>query len=80
MRAAIEGVRRQGAGRVVVAVPVGAQDRVAALRLDADEVVCPATPTAFFAIGEFYEDFSQVSDDEVRKLLADTHQLSDSNP
>jgi predicted phosphoribosyltransferase len=70
MRAAIGSARKQGAATVVVGVPVGAASSVAALRTLADEVVCPATPPFFRAVGLAYLDFSEVSDDDVRSLLA----------
>jgi predicted phosphoribosyltransferase len=69
MRAAIAYVRGAGAARVVVAVPVGASEICEELRRDADEVVCQKTPESFFAVGQFYEDFSPTSDEEVRRLL-----------
>lgn len=68
--AACEVVRAQGAARVVLAVPVAPPDAVAWLRTEADEVVCLSTPRAFRAVGEWYEDFSQTSDEEVVALLA----------
>jgi putative phosphoribosyl transferase len=68
--AAIEVLRRQGAGRVVLAVPVAPADTVAELRGVADDVVALVTPSAFLAIGFWYDDFTQVSDSEVRRLLA----------
>jgi predicted phosphoribosyltransferase len=71
MRAAIASARRQGAARVVVGVPVGAASSVAALRTVADQVVCPATPPFFRAVGLAYLDFSEVSDSDVRTLLAE---------
>jgi predicted phosphoribosyltransferase len=55
---------------VIVGVPVGAASSVAALRTVADQVVCPATPPFFRAVGLAYLDFSEVSDDDVRSLLA----------
>lgn len=70
MRVAIEAVARQTPKRVVVAVPVGARatcDELAALSV---EVVCPLTPSAFYAVGEWYDDFSPPTDEEIRKLLA----------
>ena len=70
MRAAIASARKQGAASAVVAVPVGAVSSVAALRAVADEVVCPATPVLFRAVGLAYLDFSEVSDADVRALLA----------
>lgn len=69
-RAALRVLRARGAARLVLAVPVGAPDTVARLRRDADEVVCLSEPRDFFAIGEHYEDFRPVEDDEVAALLA----------
>jgi putative phosphoribosyl transferase len=68
-RAACEVVRRFGPRRIVVAVPVAPPDTVAALREPSDEVICVATPEPFFAVGQWYDDFNQVSDNEVRTLL-----------
>jgi len=68
-RAACQVARAQGATRVVLAVPVAPSQSVAALRRDADEVVCLETPERFFAIGQFYDDFTQISDEEVVELL-----------
>lgn len=73
MRAAAASAKRMGASRVVLAAPVGAPDSVAELWKHADQVVCPFMPPGFAAIGEFYEDFTQVEDDEVRRLL-DLHE------
>ena len=70
MRAAVLAVRRLSPSRVVVAVPVGARDTCAALRRIADEVICPFTPEPFRAVGLWYEDFSETSDEEVRELLS----------
>ncbi len=69
-RAAIEVMRRRSAARVVLAVPVGPPDAVEALGTVADEVVCVDTTTRFFGLSEWYEDFDQVSDEEVARLLA----------
>ena len=69
MRAAIGAVRRLNPTRVIVAVPVGAPETCGELRHVADEVVCARTPAPFSAIGVWYEDFSQTTDDEVRRLL-----------
>jgi putative phosphoribosyl transferase len=68
-RAAIEALRRGGARRVILAVPVAPDDSVAAMRDVADEVVVVDTPPWFFSIGGFYEDFAQTSDEEVISLL-----------
>ena len=70
MKAAVQAVRAQGPARVVVAVPVGAAQTCGDLAGLADEVVCPLMPRDFSAVGEWYEDFSPTSDDEVRELLS----------
>lgn len=69
MRAAIAALRAQQPQEVVVAVPVAAEETVDVLSREADDVVCLATPSPFWAIGQWYRDFNQVSDDEVRRLL-----------
>lgn len=69
MRAALRAVRRQGPGRLVAAVPVGPPDACAALREEADEVVCLLTPADFDAVGRWYDDFRQVEDEEGVRLL-----------
>jgi putative phosphoribosyl transferase len=68
-RAAIEVVRRLGARRVVVAVPVAPRETLEELRAVADEVVALETPDQFFGIGQFYLDFAQTSDEVVQALL-----------
>lgn len=68
-RAACQVARAQGARRVVLAVPVAPPSTCQALAADADEVICLETPEHFLAIGEWYQDFSQTSDDEVIGLL-----------
>jgi len=67
--AAIRVIRRLGARRIVLAVPVAPAETVERLRDIADEVVCGLTPRRFLAVGQWYDDFRQVSDDEVRVLL-----------
>lgn len=67
--AAIRSLGTHHPTRIVLAVPVGAPDSVAILRAIADEVVCPLTPPFFRAVGEYYEDFSPTSDEEVRAIL-----------
>jgi putative phosphoribosyl transferase len=69
MRAAARAVRGREPARLIIAVPVGAREAVAALAEDADRVVCPAQPEPFIAIGLHYEDFGQVEDEEVLALL-----------
>ena len=68
-RAALRGLRTRRPGRLVVAAPVGAPDSVAGLESCADQVVCLLQPTGFHAVGAWYDDFRQTSDDEVCDLL-----------
>ncbi|MBE3012173.1 phosphoribosyltransferase [Microbispora sp. NEAU-D428] len=68
-RAACQVARAHGASRVVLAVPVGAPETIASLRRDADEVVCLDTPDHFYAIGAWYDDFTQASDEDVVECL-----------
>jgi predicted phosphoribosyltransferase len=68
-RAALRRVRREDPSRLVLAVPVGAPDTVAALQAEADEVVCPLQPAALGAVGAYYDDFSATTDKEVLRLL-----------
>lgn len=67
---AADWARRQGAKRVVLAVPVASHSAVALLKKHADEVVSVDTPAMFMAVGQFYENFGQTTDDEVQELLA----------
>jgi len=67
--AAIAAVRRQGAAQIVVAIPVAPATACSAIRMEADEVISVAEPETFLAISQWYEDFSQTSDDEVCALL-----------
>lgn len=69
MRAAVLAIRQQKPASIVVAVPVGAEETCAMLRADADEVVCAATPRPFRAVGLWYQNFPQSTDDEVHELL-----------
>jgi putative phosphoribosyl transferase len=68
--AAVRALRRRGAARIVVAVPVGSPEAVAMLGEEADGVVCRATPPELLGVGSWYEDFHPVSDEEVLALLA----------
>lgn len=70
MRAAVLALRQRAPARLVVAVPVAPPSSCTALREQADDVVCARTPEPFAAVGQWYEDFSQTSDEEVRELLA----------
>jgi putative phosphoribosyl transferase len=69
MRVAVRAVAAAGASPVVVAVPVAPPQACEALRAVADEVVCLRTPSSFVAVGAWYDDFSETSDDEVREAL-----------
>ncbi|HHH48449.1 MAG TPA: phosphoribosyltransferase [Gammaproteobacteria bacterium] len=69
MHAAIDAVRAQQPACIVVAVPVAPPDTVRTLEALVDEVVCPLQPQSFMAIGQWYQDFTQTSDDEVITLL-----------
>lgn len=69
MRAAIAALRKQAPKRIVVAVPVGAAETCEDFRDEADEVVCAHTPEPFQAVGFWYGDFSQTSNEEVHELL-----------
>jgi putative phosphoribosyl transferase len=70
MLAAVLALRQQQPASIVVAVPVAAKQTCEELRTVADEVVCAVTPDPFYAVGLWYEDFSQTTDEEVRELLA----------
>jgi predicted phosphoribosyltransferase len=69
MRAAVAALRRRGPARVVVAVPVGAPETCAEFAEEADEAVCAREPEPFLAVGAWYADFAQTTDEEVRELL-----------
>lgn len=69
MRAAVLALRRHDAAEVVVGVPVAALTTCAALGDEVDDIVCVRTPRTFGAVGSWYEDFSQTTDDEVGELL-----------
>jgi predicted phosphoribosyltransferase len=70
MLAAIRALRAQKPARIVVAVPTGAPETCQQLKAEADDVICAITPEPFHAVGLWYENFSQTTDDEVRDLLA----------
>jgi predicted phosphoribosyltransferase len=70
MLAAVKALRLQQPSRIVVAVPTAAAETCEQMRTEADEVVCATTPRPFRGVGQWYLDFSQTSDDEVRELLA----------
>ncbi|CAA9581414.1 MAG: Phosphoribosyl transferase domain protein [uncultured Thermomicrobiales bacterium] len=72
MRAAARAARDQGPARLVVAVPVAPREECEGFRGEVDEIVCLLTPEPFYAVGAWYEDFAETTDDEVRDLLART--------
>ena len=69
MRAAVKALRQSAAAKIVVAVPVGPPDTCHELEEQADETICLSMPEFFQAVGQYYEDFSQISDEDVRELL-----------
>jgi putative phosphoribosyl transferase len=69
LRAGLAALRQRRLARLVIAVPVAPPDTVERLRGEADDIVCLATPEPFFAVGQWYRDFSQTTDAEVRELL-----------
>ncbi len=69
MKAAVLALRQQNPNRIVVAVPVASAETCDELRSEAEEVVCLSTPEPFYAVGQWYQDFSQTTDEEVRNLL-----------
>src|SRR5881396_4413350 len=79
MRAAVKALRQRGVAKIVVAVPVGPPDTCRELEQEADETICLSTPPFFQAVGQYYEDFSQTTDDEVRELLTRAAQLRQSS-
>lgn len=75
MRAAVKALRQKHAKKIVVAVPVGARETCDSFTAEADTVaVCAITPEPFHAVGLWYQDFLQTTDDEVRTLLARAQQ------
>jgi predicted phosphoribosyltransferase len=70
MLAAIKALRQQQAGRIVVAVPIASPETCDQMRQHVDDIVCAVTPEPFYAVGLWYENFSQTSDEEVRDLLS----------
>ena len=70
MRAAVRALRALDPAHIVVAVPVGARETCEEFEEEADEAICAREPEPFHAVGAWYDDFSQTTDDEVRQLLA----------
>jgi putative phosphoribosyl transferase len=75
MRAAVRALRRMNPAAIVVAVPVAPVSTCARLRSEVDEFICLEIPEPFYGVGQFYDDFSQVPDQEVTELLAQAEQL-----
>jgi putative phosphoribosyl transferase len=75
MMAAVHMARNKGAEKVVVAVPVSPPETVAKLRRHADEIICLETPTNFYAIGQFYERFDQLTDEETNSILRKSREV-----
>jgi putative phosphoribosyl transferase len=69
IRAAAQALRQQEPARIVVAVPVSAPETCDEYRMGVDEIICAITPESFFGVGQWYLDFSQTTDEEVRDLL-----------
>ena len=71
MRAAVEAIRQDQPQKIIVAVPVAAAETCKEFESEVDQIICLRTPSGFAAVGRWYEDFSQTTDDEVRELLND---------
>jgi predicted phosphoribosyltransferase len=74
MRAAINGVRAKDPARIVVAVPTAARETCESFESEVDEIICAETPEPFYGVGRWYQDFSQTTDEEVRRFLEQTAQ------
>jgi erythromycin esterase-like protein/predicted phosphoribosyltransferase len=74
MQAAIKALKQQDPARIVVAVPIASRETCEELKAEADDVICAVTPEPFHAVGLWYEDFAQTTDEEVRELLAPRRQ------
>ena len=72
MRVAVAALRQEHPARIVVAVPIAPPDTCATLREEADDVVCALTPEPFYAVGLWYKDFTQTTDEEVHDLLTES--------
>jgi putative phosphoribosyl transferase len=70
-RVACRAVRQRGPERLILAVPVASREGLSSLQHEADEVVCVEAPPDFLAVGQWYRDFGQTTDDEVRRLLTE---------
>lgn len=79
MRAAVRAARKLDARKVVVALPVASMEACELLTNEADEVICLGTPAGFYAVGQWYEEFSQTTDEEVTDLLARSNSFHSSS-
>lgn len=79
MLAAIYSLREEKAEKIIVAVPVGAHDSCRKIAKAADRLICLHEPSPFFGVGQWYRDFSQVSDEEVAMMLSQHHAALDSH-
>lgn len=77
VRAALRAIRQKGPATLVLAIPVGSADAIFSLEDECDEVICLAMPQPFYAVGAYYEDFTQTTDEEVRELLSDRETVSE---
>ncbi len=75
MRAAIKALKRHSPKKVIVAVPTASKDTCNEIKADVDEIICAFTPAVFRGVGEWYDDFSQTTDQEVIDLLEDAHSI-----
>ena len=80
IRVALRAVKKAGAERVILAVPVAPNDTLLQLRQEADEIVCLLLPDPFIAVGAHYLEFSQLADDEIIPLLEERHRAMASSP
>jgi len=80
MMASVRHVRGLDPAKVIIAVPVGSKEACVRLRKEVDDLVCLAAPDLFIAVGEWYRDFEQVSDAEVRHLLTESRQQLRKHP
>jgi predicted phosphoribosyltransferase len=79
MRAAVKALRQRSVAKIVAAVPVGPPDTCREIAEEADETICLSAPHFFQAVGQYYEDFSQTSDKDVRELLSQAAQSTSSS-
>jgi putative phosphoribosyl transferase len=76
MKAAAHALRRESPKRIIVAVPVAAEEACKESRMEVDEMICASTPAHFVAVGAWYEDFAQTTDEEVERLLKEADKFA----